>query len=56
MEKISYWYEKYPELLRNLEPLTQLMIRTAGEANSYIKNHKTAKIEIVNSNNINLLH
>jgi hypothetical protein len=56
MEKFNYWKKKIPELPRNLEPLTQLMIRTAGEANNYIKNHRTAKLTIVNSNNINLLH
>ena len=39
MEKINYWYKKIPEMPSNLEPLTQLMIRTAGEANIYIKNH-----------------
>lgn len=56
MEKINYWYKKIPEMPSNLEPLTQLMIRTAGEANIYIKNHRTKKTEIVNSNDINLLH
>ena len=56
MEKINYWYKKIPEVPYNLEPLTQLMIRTTREANTYIKNHKTKKTEIVNSNDINLLH
>lgn len=56
MEKIGYWYKKLPELPSNLEPLTQLMIRTAGEARLYIKNHNTSLILVVNSNDINLLH
>jgi hypothetical protein len=56
MEKVEYWYKKIPEIPSNLEPLTQLMIRTAGEANQYIRNHKTKRMEIVNSKNINLLH
>jgi hypothetical protein len=32
------------------------MIRTTGEASNYIKNHRSSKLEIVNSININLLH
>ena len=32
------------------------MIRTTSEASNYIKNHRTSKLEIVNSKNINLLH
>ena len=30
-KKINYYYNKIPELKRNLEPLTHLMIRTTGE-------------------------
>ncbi len=56
MEKINYWIKKLPEMPSNLEPLTQLMIRTSSEANLYIKNHGTAKMKIVDSNDINLLH
>lgn len=54
--KLKYWYEKLPELNRNVEPLTHLMIRTTGETNNYIKNHNSKKIIVVNSKNINLLH
>lgn len=56
INKINYWFEKIPEISRNLEPLTLLMIRTTGEANNYIKNHSSGKIESINSKNINLLH
>jgi len=31
-QKINYYYKKIPELKRNLEPLTHLMIRTTGES------------------------
>lgn len=54
--KMRYWFEKIPELSRNLEPLTLLMIRTAGEAANYIRTHSTSKIETVNSKDVNLLH
>jgi len=56
LSKVKYWLEKFPELSRNIEPLTLLMIRTTGESYNYIKNHHTSKIETVNSKNINLLH
>lgn len=56
VSKIGYWFEKVPEISRNLEPLTLLMIRTAGEASNYIRNHSTSKIESVNSKDVNLLH
>jgi len=56
VNKLGYWFEKVPELSKNIEPLTLLMIRTTGEASNYIKNHRTSKLEIVNSKNINLLH
>ena len=55
VSKIGYWFEKIPEISRNLEPLTLLMIRTTGASN-YIRNHSTSKIETVNSKNVNLLH
>ena len=55
--KIKYWYDKLPEMKSNIEPLTQLMIRTAGEVNNYMNNHANTKtISIVNSKDINLLH
>jgi hypothetical protein len=41
VSKIGYWFEKVPEISRNLEPLTLLMIRTTGEASNYIKNHSS---------------
>jgi len=41
--KLKYWYDKSPELPLNIEPLTQLMIRTAGESNNYIKHHSHSK-------------
>lgn len=56
VSKLGYWFEKVPELSKNIEPLTLLMIRTTGEASNYIRNHRTSKLEIVNSKNINLLH
>ena len=56
VNKLGYWFEKVPELSKNIEPLTLLMIRTTGEASNYIKNHRSSKLEIVNSKNINLLH
>ncbi len=56
VSKIGYWFEKVPEISRNLEPLTLLMIRTTGEAYNYIKNHSSSKIETVNSEDVNLLH
>ena len=56
VSKIGYWFEKVPELSRNLEPLTLLMIRTSGEASNYIRNHSTSKIETVNSKDVNLLY
>jgi len=55
--KIKYWYDKIPEIQLNLEPLTQLMIRTVGEANIYLNRHVHSKtIKIVSSKDINLLH
>lgn len=55
--KLKYWVDKLPELKENLEPLTQLMIRTAGETYNFIDTRKERKsIEIVNSKYINLLH
>jgi hypothetical protein len=55
--KIKYWYEKLPEMKSNIEPLTQLMIRTTGEVNNYMNHHAYTKtIKIVNSKDINLLH
>jgi len=54
--KLSYWYKKIPEIHRNLEPLTLLMIRTAGESINYINTHASSKMTVVNSKNINLLH
>ena len=56
VNKLGYWLEKVPELSKNIEPLTLLMIRTAGEASNYIRTHRSSKLEIVNSKNINLLH
>ena len=57
LSKLKYWYDKSPEIPLNVEPLTQLMIRTAGESNNYIKHHSHSKIlKVVNSNHINLLH
>lgn len=56
ISKMRYWFEKVPEMSRNLEPLTLLMIRTTGEAYNYIKNHASSKIETINSKDINLLH
>ena len=41
VNKIGYWFEKLPELSRNIEPLTLLMIRTTGEASNYIRNHRS---------------
>ena len=56
-DKLKYWYAKYPEIPSNIEPLTQLMIRTAGECTNYIKHHSHSKtIKTVNSKDINLLH
>ena len=37
--KIKYWYDKLPEMKSNIEPLTQLMIRTSGEVNNYMNHH-----------------
>ena len=55
--KIKYWYDKLPEMKSNIEPLTQLMIRTSGEVNNYMNHHAHTKtIKIVNSKDINLLH
>lgn len=55
--KLKYWYDKSPELQLNVEPLTQLMIRTAGESTNYIKHHSHSKmIKVINSKHINLLH
>lgn len=55
--KIKYWYDKLPEMKSNIEPLTQLMIRTSGEVNNYMNHHAHTKtINTVNSKDINLLH
>lgn len=55
--KLSYWVDKLPELKENLEPLTQLMIRTAGETYNFIEKRKNRKaFETINSKYINLLH
>jgi len=57
LKKIQYWMDKLPELKDNLEPLTQLMIRTAGETYYFINQRKNRKIiKSVNSKNIHLLH
>ena len=56
LSKMRYWFEKVPEMSRNLEPLTLLMIRTTGEAYNYIKNHASSKIETINCKDVNLLH
>lgn len=56
VNKLNYWFEKIPEMSRNLEPLTLLMIRTTGEATNYIKSHSSSKIKTVNSKDVNLLH
>ena len=57
LDKIKYWSEKIPELRSNLEPLTQLMIRTCGEVIDYVtKNKNKSSIKIVDSAHINLLH
>ena len=56
-DKLKYWYTKYPEIPLNIEPLTQLMIRTTGECSNYINHHSNSKtIKPVNSKDINLLH
>ena len=57
LSKLKYWFDKLPELNRNIEPLTHLMVRTARETNNYLKNHNfTIKTIIINSKDINLLH
>ena len=56
VNKIGYWFEKLPELSRNIEPLTLLMIRTTGEASNYIRNHRSSNLEVINSKDVNLLH
>jgi hypothetical protein len=56
MNNLSYWVEKFPELRDNLEPLTLLMIRTAGEVMYFSKKNKTMNRQIVNSKEINILH
>jgi hypothetical protein len=57
LDKIKYWYEKLPEIQSNIEPLTQLMIRTTGESHYYVKkNPSSSNLKIVNSKDINLLH
>ena len=57
LSKVAYWFDKLPELQSNIEPLTQLMIRTAGEAHYFIKQRKVRHvIGIVNTKDINLLH
>ena len=57
ISKVAYWFDKLPELQSNVEPLTQLMIRTAGEAHYYINLRKNRLVTgIVNTKYINLLH
>jgi hypothetical protein len=51
-KKINYYYNKIPELKRNLEPLTHLMIRTTGET-MYEKKVFSKK---VSTDSIHLLH
>lgn len=51
-KKINYYYKKIPELKRNLEPLTHLMIRTTGET-IY---EKTVISKKVSTASIHLLH
>ena len=51
-EKINYYYKKLPELKRNLEPLTHLMIRTTGES-MYEKKVVSKKVSTLS---IHLLH
>ena len=51
-QKINYYYKKIPELNRNLEPLTHLMIRTTGES-MYEKKVTSKK---VSTSSIHLLH
>jgi len=51
-QKINYYYKKIPELNRNLEPLTHLMIRTTGES-MYEKKITSKK---VSTSSIHLLH
>jgi hypothetical protein len=56
--KIKYWAKKVPEITSNsnLEPLTLLMIRTAGEAYNYITTHSASNVNTINSKDVNLLH
>lgn len=55
--KLKYWIDKLPEVQDNLEPVTQTMIRLSGEVQYYAQHHSnTKKTEIVNTNDINLLH
>lgn len=55
--KLKYWVDKLPEIKENLEPLTQLMIRTAGETFNFITSHKKyISTGIINSKYIHLLH
>jgi hypothetical protein len=57
ISKFDYWIDKLPEIQDNLEPLTQLMIRTAGETNFFIRQSKNnIGLETVNSKYIHLLH
>lgn len=51
-QKINYYYKKIPELKRNLEPLTHLMIRTTGES-MYEKKVTSKK---VSTSSVHLLH
>jgi len=51
-KKINYYYNKIPELKRNLEPLTHLMIRTTGES----MYEKKVSSKTVSTSSIHLLH
>ena len=51
-KKINYYYKKIPELKRNLEPLTHLMIRTTGES----MYQKKVISKTVSTSFIHLLH
>jgi len=56
IKRFNYYRKKITEIPDNLEPLTHLMIRTAGECVYYAHRHKTIKIKIINSKDINILH
>lgn len=57
MDKLEYWYKKIPELKKNIEPLTLLMIRLSGEIHHYyLNNKKSKKTKVINTKDILLLH